>query len=172
MGIITELTERLRKKGWSLEEIENALGIIGSEEKKKKHFIFKKSSNRVLYWMSILFLVVINILISAVLIPLLIVLKGFYLYLVVILIALVLGLVFNFLIIDIENLERKHHLFAAFFIPLIAIINLFLIVDVANKLSILLKINTHNNPLIISMIYVIVFLLPYLVSGARIGKGK
>lgn len=172
MNKIAELKERLREKGWSLEEINNALDIINSEEKKKKHFVFKQSSNRVLYWMSILVLITINILVSAVLIPFLVVLKGFALYLIIILIALVFGLVFNFLISDIEYLEKKHHVFAAILIPLIAVINLFLIVNVSNKLSSIFKINIQTNPITISIIYVIVFLLPYLLSGAKLGQGE
>ena len=164
------IKEILQKKGWPKQEIQRALRIIESEEKKKKYIEFKKSSNRILYWTSILILITINILIAILLVPVLLVLKGFGLYLVIASLALIFGLIFNFLITDIEHIERKHHLIAATLIPLIAIVNIFAIVGVANRIDEVLKIPISHNPIPISFVYVFIFILPYLLSGAKIGS--
>lgn len=112
-------------------------------------------------------MVIVNALVSIALIPLLLVLKGPFLYLSVAVVALVVGLIFNFLIMDIEHLDRKHHLFAAAFIPLMAVINIFLITSFSNRVDKLLKLNVSQDPITISAVYVVVFIMPYLVSIAR-----
>lgn len=167
MNKITEIRELLKKKGWPEAEIEKAVGILASEEKSKKHIEYRKNASRVIYWMALLVLITINIIISVVLVPFLLVLKSYILYIIIGTIALMFGLIFNFLIVDLEHLERKHHLFAAIIIPLVAIINIFLIVNASNRIDDLLKINIQHNPITISVVYVFFFILPYLFSGAR-----
>lgn len=161
------LKEVLEKKGWPKKDIEQAMGIIHSEEKKKKHEVFKSSGNRVLYWIALLILLKINFLIAIILIPFLLVLTGLSLYLTIVIIALLFGLIYNFIINDIEHLEQKHHVFAGLAIPIIAIINLSIIVTTSNKISVLLNIPIHNNPVSVSIVYVIVFILPYIISKIK-----
>ncbi|MCX6706618.1 MAG: hypothetical protein NT001_00565, partial [Candidatus Woesearchaeota archaeon] len=55
---------------------------------------------------------------------------------------------------------------AAIFIPAIALINVFVMVTISNNLSARLGL-VQENPIIMSLIYVAAFLLPYIVSEFR-----
>ena len=61
-------------------------------------------------------------------------------------------------------LFRSHHVFAAIFIPLIAVINIFIMVTAANRISEILQLNIKLNSLMLSSVYVSLFLIPYVLS--------
>lgn len=170
MTKIDGIREILRKKGWPQKEIERAADIIESEAEKRSHAEFRRSSNRVLYWMVIMILITVNILVAVVLIPFLLVLKGLIFYVVVACLALIFGLIFNFLISDIEYLDKRYHLIAAILIPLVALVNIFVIVGVSNRIDEILNIQVHNSPAAAGLVYVAVFMAPYLLSGAWFRK--
>jgi len=92
------------------------------------------------------------------------VLSSYQLYFIILIIGVAFGLLFNLIIRDIENLDRKHHVIAGIFIPAIAIISVSIMVNVSNYLMELSKIdNAPHNPIAISIIYVVFFIMPYLI---------
>ena len=155
----------LMKKGWSKEEIKKAEGIIAARKSQDKsrstiHF------DRVLFW-SVLFVMVIgNFLVAFVLIPLMLVMTKLAMSFFVIVIGLAVGLLFNFLVWDIgEHLTKKHHLLAATIIPILAVINLYAIVKISNSINAVFGITAvREDPLLISALYIIAFLAPYLFT--------
>ncbi len=157
----------MREKGWSEEEIKNALNKVYSPEKEEKHIEYKKEMNKVVYWTTLLVLTVANFLVSIVLIPFLLVLKPYQLGMIVAVMGLVLGLLFNLVIRDVEHIETKHHVVAAIFIPSVALINVFVMVSIGNSLSQTLGIAGHENPVLISLAYICAFLVPYIISEFR-----
>lgn len=167
MSQITELRERLEKKGWSTDEIERAVRIIDDAENKKKYVVFKESANRILYWMALLVLTVLNFIISILLALFLVAMKGFGLYVIVAALGLVFGLMFNLLLLDLEHLEKKHHMFATIFIPLVSIATLFIAVNISNSVSETIGAGIHHYPITVSSVYVLFFILPYLFSGIK-----
>ena len=124
-------------------------------------------SHRVLYWLTILILIIANLIVSVVLVPFLLVVATLPFYLVVISLGLVFGLVFNHLLTDIENLETRHHITAVILLPLLAIINLFIMIGAANRLAFFLELGNYEDPVFVSLIYVLFFILPYLVAIIR-----
>jgi len=158
-----ERKEKLMEKGWSNEEIKKAEDII---DDRKLHDKSRSTVHvdRILFW-SILFVMVVgNALVAFILIPLLLVLNNLVMDIFVIIIGFSIGLLFNFLIWDIEeHLTRKHHLIAAITIPMLSMFNLYFIVKASNALNVLFDISkVRGNPLIVSAFYVIAFLVPYL----------
>jgi hypothetical protein len=79
-------------------------------------------------------------------------------------IALSFGFLFNVLLKDIEEIDYAHHLIADIFIPSLALINTFVITNLANHFITILNIQTAHNPLVIGILYVIGFMMPYLVD--------
>ncbi len=124
---------------------------------------YKEQAHRVTYWTSLVVITTCNLLTAMFLVPFLMTLPKWYMYILITSIALVFGLLFNLIIRDIE-IETSHHIVAVIFIPLITIINLFLMTTVANKLDTILNINIQHNPLIVSLLYAVIFLLPYAFS--------
>ncbi len=130
----------------------------------KKYKNYTTETNRILYWMSLLVLTISNFVISIVLIPFLLTINNYFLYIIIILLGIIFGSLFELLIEDIEHLNKKHHAIALIFIPAIAIINIFVTVNIANNINQFLKFNIIHEPIIISAIYVISFLTPYIIG--------
>jgi len=161
------LKERLIERGWSEAEAHRVHEIMHSKENVEKHITIKQNMNLTLYWMSLIVLTICNLLVSLVLIPFLLVLKSFFVDIIAVILGVVFGLLFNLVINDIEHIEIKHHLVAAVFIPSLAIVNVFIMVNVANRFAEILKLDIHRNPLIISILYATAFIVPYIITVVR-----
>jgi len=97
--------DSLTKKGWSEEEIEKTLKIMG-EAKENKHKHIKKL-DEVVYWIVLLFVMIGNFAFSTYLIPLLLLINSISLYLIIFLLAFAFGVIMSTIIKDIEDLETK-----------------------------------------------------------------
>lgn len=158
---MADLRERLLSRGWAQEEVDKAMGIMHSEEKKLKHMKYNVNISFVVYWTVLLVLTISNFLVSMMLVPFLLVMKPFMVEITVGIMGFVFGLLFNHVIRDIEHIEAKHHIAAAVFIPAVAIINIFVVVNVANAIAARIRLPLQQNPIFISVIYVAMFILPY-----------
>ena len=155
------LIKRLEKRGWSKKEILEAVGKIHKAKQLKTpetRFLEKR-----IYWILLIVIVAANFAISVALIPILMVLKGIFLYSIIITLGIVFGLLFELVIRSIEHLEKRHHLILAIFIPIIALVNVFVISKVSNDLTKTLNLKNLHNPIIIALIYAASFVLPYIV---------
>jgi hypothetical protein len=171
------LKQRLLEKGWTQEEVDKTLHIITSPEKEAKHIEYKRGMNFIVYWLVLLVLTIANFMISVILVPFLLVFKPLQLEITVAVLGLVFGLLFNHLILNIEHVRARQHYAAAIFIPVIAILNIFIMVAVANGLSANLtrvggNFTVHTNPYVVAMIYVAAFLIPYVFSLVRYALQK
>ena len=155
------LKDKLKKRGWTKREIDKTLKIV-REAKKNKHPAIK-FLDKTVYWVALILAIIGNFIISIVLIPLLLTLNHFQLYLVVVTIGIAFGLLFELLIRSITHLKTKHHLFFGFLIPVIVIINVFVITNIANNLEEVFMIKNVHNPLIVSIVYAFAFIIPYAV---------
>ena len=100
----SNLYQKLRAKGWSKADINKAANIINKAEKPKKIQLL----DEVIYWFILVIAIIGNIVISIALVPFLIALKSSFLYLVIILMAITFGFLFDSLIRDIESLLRNY----------------------------------------------------------------
>ena len=160
--VTKETKTRLMKKGWTEEQIKKAEESIESRRfhDKSRSIV---TSNRILFW-SMLFVIIIgNALIALILIPFLLVFDKFAVNIFIVVIGFAVGLLFNFLVWDIEHLTIKHHLLAAIIIPVLAIVDLYAIVKISNAINEVFEITViRGDPILISAVYVIAFLVPYL----------
>ena len=155
------LIKRLEKRGWSKKDISKTVDIIHNSKQLKTvetRFLEKR-----IYWILLVIIIFANFAVSIALIPILMVLSGFLLYLMIITIGIVFGLLFELVIRSIEHLEKKHHLFLAILIPSTALANIFVIARISNYLNRTLNLINFNNPVIIAIAYAASFVLPYLV---------
>jgi len=158
------LEDKLRKRGWNKKEIGKAMTIMSKAKKKKSRFLNIPLSIIIL----LIFAIAIggNIAVSFFFVPLLIVLDSSALFLLLIIFtALTMGITFVALVEGTENLEKKHHMFFATIVPITALLNFYLVVVSANKVVDQLAVpKIHQDPLVISIIYTVTFLLPYLYT--------
>ncbi|MFC1727872.1 hypothetical protein ACFLZ7_00200 [Nanoarchaeota archaeon] len=159
------LQQKLTEKGWSKEEIEKATQIMESPPEKGRA-IFTKRMNPLLYWMTLIVAIVGNMVISVVLIPFLIAVQSIIaLYSIIALLGLAFGFLFSVLLTDIEHIDPKHHVIAGIFIPILALINIFIIVNITNTIDkVIFGAQIQGNAIIISGIYVLAFIGPYMFN--------
>ena len=155
------LVKRLEKRGWSKKEISKAVTIIKKAKQDKPEDV--KFLDKRIYWILLAVVIAANFAISVALIPILMALRGFLLYFVVSTSGIVFGLLFELVIRSIEHLEKKHHLLLAILIPLIAIVNIFVITRVSNNLAATLNLTNFQNSLIVAIVYAVSFVSPYII---------
>ncbi len=160
-----DLAQTLRDKGWDDAEIEKTLRIMGSATPEQAGA--EQKSQQVVYWMILMDLGIGNLLVSFGLIPFLMALNPNFVLGIMIVLGFVLGLFFNMLVWDLEQVKTEHHFVAMFFIPGTAILNIAIIVIVANAMSSFMKTATPKNPYLLSGAYVAAFILPYVISLIR-----
>jgi len=154
--------EELLKKGWNEEEIKRAENIL---DKVEHHDIF---FSKITFWSALVVIIFANLLISLVLIPFLIVLDSWILYFTIAVLALIIGFLYDLLVTDIKILERKHHLLAGLIIPILALINIVVMVLVSNRFIADLKLqNQPHNPWILGVVFAVALIMPYLVNRIR-----
>ena len=155
------MTQGLEQKSWTKKEIDKTFKII-KKAKKNKHPAIK-FLDKIVYWIALIVAIIGNFIISIVLIPFLFALRPFNLYLIVITIGISFGLLFELLIRSINHLKTHHHLFFGFIIPAIAIVNIFIITNISNKVKEIIPVANSQNPFVVSVVYSIAFIIPYFV---------
>ncbi len=153
----------LQEKGWTPIEIKRAEAVL--EHAKERDVFFSK----IVFWSALLVIVFANLVVTLVLIPFLVVLNHWTLYGIIVLLAGMVGFLYNFLIADIGYLEKKHQRWASVLVPLIAFANVAVMVFVANRFRADLPVqNAPHDPLAISLIFGVAFILPYILDQLRL----
>ena len=161
------LAKRLEKRGWSSKEIEKAANIIENAKRNKtKENLFLEKR---VYWILLAVIISGNFAISVALIPLLLALNGIILYFLIAILGVSFGLLFELVIRTIEHLEKKHHLFLAVMIPLIALGSAFLITRISNELVSKFGLSNSHEPIIVGLIYAVSFVIPYIIYRFVLG---
>ncbi|MBL7055870.1 hypothetical protein ISS07_03085 [Candidatus Woesearchaeota archaeon] len=163
-----KIKKHLESKGWKKSEINKTIKIIEHAKANKHPHI--KFLDKTVYWFSLFIAVIGNTVIALTLIPFLLVLNGFYLYLIIVFLGVSFGLLFELLIRTLENLEKKHHAVLSILIPVIAIINIFIITSYANNLEEVINLNNKQNPYLVGLTYAASFMLPYITYNFFLRK--
>ena len=162
-----DIKEKIREKGWPEAEIERASGIM----QKSAEISGTKRIDLFVYWTALIIAIVLNVVVSGIILPMMFMIQGLSLVVMVFVIALFFGWVFYILIKDIENMELHHQIIAGLFIPAIALVNVFVIVSIGNRIIQLDMPQLLNipvsHPLQISIVYAIGFTVPYLISQLK-----
>lgn len=158
---MNNLTKRLEKRGWNKKEIVKAVGIIqtAKHNKGKKIILLEKF----IYIILLIVILAANFAVSVALMPIFMAWGGAIIYFIVIVLGIIFGLLFELVIRSIEHLEKRHHMFLAIFIPLVAMANIFTILKIQYNLNSGLGISNINNPIMVSLVYAAFFVLPYII---------
>ncbi len=154
----SRLIKNLEKKGWSKKEIEK----VRKSYQKIKQESPRKSMDKIVYWLSLTIMVIASFIVAIVLVPFILVLPPVIIYILVSIFGLGFGLLFSHIIHSLEEIELKHHLFGIIILPLISVINLIMIINVANFIDQQLGIPIHGQPELVAALFVFTFLLPYV----------
>lgn len=162
-----DIKERLRQKGWNEADIERALEIMYYQDKAPEKVQVRATGSLLLYWSGLFVAIISNIVLSVVLIPFLISTSGPALYFMIAVLGLAFGFLITVLLRDIEHIDYKHHIIAGLFIPVLAIINVYVMVALSNRIATNISsagaLFFQHNPIIISIVYVVSFIAPFFI---------
>jgi len=153
------LKKKLHLKGWSKEEINRAEDIIEKAEQ-NKHAHIKRVDNSI-YWFTLSIGILGTILLSLVLIPVMIASNNAWSYIITGVFGFLLGAIIVIIIKDLHWLGHHHHLFLSLIIPIVAIFNFFVVINRVNVFSSSIGLRTLHNPLLVGMVYLVCFIIPY-----------
>lgn len=156
------LHERLLEKGWTQEEIEHTTRILNSGVDDAKQSALNKGSHPILYWAGLIVAIIGNLLLSVTMIPFLMILSSMQLYIILGIVGVVFGGMFYVILKDIEQVDQSHHVMAGIFIPAIALITVYIMTGVANRFNELIKNPNEHSQIILSIVYLVCFSMPYL----------
>jgi hypothetical protein len=149
---------------------QNSKDIIAAVENRlaegRKHYKTRVGErlDNLVYWISLVLLALFNLIACFFLIPFLILFEGWKVYLAVAGFGFMFGFLFNLLILGIEHLEQRHSLVAGIFIPLLAVIDISVILNITEKLGkIFVKQPTYSTSLVI-VIFISAFIVPYVFA--------
>jgi len=153
----------LKEKGWNDLEIERAKRILDKSEHQEMFF------SKITFWSALIVIIFANLIVSLILIPFLIVFTKTFAMIIVAILALTIGFLYNFLITDLGYLKRKHHIASSIIIPILSLGNMIAMVFVSNRFinEVGAVKNNPQNPWIIGLVFAIAFILPYLFDQLR-----
>jgi len=118
-------------------------------------------SDTLVYWIVLFIAILGNFVLSVVLVPFLLVLKGLGLYFSLFFIGASFGSVFWFILQSIENVQKKKRIIWEIFIPALALINVGIFAVLSNDLIAILELSTPpHNPMIVGAAYTLGYVLP------------
>ncbi|MFH1440237.1 MAG: hypothetical protein ABIG89_06715 [Candidatus Woesearchaeota archaeon] len=162
-----ERKQRLKQKGWSHEEVEHAANIVLNP--KEKHTHIKSRLHLTGFWLLMLGLVVLNAVAIIFIVPLILLIKLPWTYIVIIAAGLFCGIIFNWLILEIEHLEHEHHVIAMLMIPLMTLLDVIIIYAIIDKVRAAAALSYNPEPVV--FYFGICFIIPYFV-WFTLGKHK
>ncbi|PIN75825.1 hypothetical protein COV18_01435 [Candidatus Woesearchaeota archaeon CG10_big_fil_rev_8_21_14_0_10_37_12] len=124
--------------------------------------------NAIVYWLLLILAIVGNFIVSVVLVPFLLMLKGWFLFASLFFIGLSFGWLFSFIIHSLEELEVQQKIIASVFIPCLALINVGMMAILANRLIEILNLTTPpHNAALVGAVYVLGYVIPDAAEHLR-----
>ncbi|MBI2550064.1 hypothetical protein HYV83_02685 [Candidatus Woesearchaeota archaeon] len=169
--VATAAARKIRKKkGGGRRKIKSA-GVVKKPvllaAVDSKSHITGRGSGLVLYWLTLLVLVILNMFSAVAVAVLQLALSDNKLLFIVATIGFFFGYVTNRLVNHVDNLELKHHFFARLLVPAAAILNLLAVSAAANALALSLQIQPVHSPVTIAAAYGIAFAVPSVFALSR-----
>ena len=155
-----QLKVTLKQKGWQPHHIDRAVATLHAASGMKDNAV--KLLDNLVFWGVLIIAILGNFALSVALIPVLVAFTNIALLVTVALLAIAFGFILDVIIREVEHLQKNHMIIPELFIPAIALINVYIIVTLANKLAVELNLVPHN-PWTVSIVYMAGFLLPHFI---------
>ena len=139
--------------------------VLTSQKMRKKHIFYAKENHRMMYLISLAILVIASIIGTLVMVPFLIFFSSAQVYIMITIAGVTFGLIFSFMMLDLQHLEQKHHILLGIIVPAIALANIYLMMNLTSRVADFFKIGIKHNPYLTGSFYLIGFVLPYLIMG-------
>ena len=162
--------QSLESEKWTDFEIKKAAKILHHAEKNKSALV--RILDELVHWMIILIVIFGNIIISAFIVFLPLFTNQVFFYLIIIILALAFGFLIDRPLRDIEKLDKNKHFLSRLIIPLLALVNIYIVIGLKNVIEYFSKLNFNFNPIVAGTVYGLFFLLPIFMMGVDYRKKK
>lgn len=164
MDRVGRIAAGLALQGWPQAEIAKASSVLQEAPAKRSPWL--ELLDNVIYWVLLAVAILANFIVSIVLVPFLLVLTGPLLYGALAFLGLVFGTMLDVVVRETEFLQKKHYVVAEVLVPAIALINIYMITRLSNKLALIMALpGDGNSPLLVALVYVVAFALPHFIYG-------
>ena len=152
----------MKKHVWERKKVGE---IYAAGEAKKSPFI--RFLDAIIYWVIIVVTILGNFVLSLIMVPVLVVFTSGSLVAATAVLALAFGILMHVIAIEVEHLQKTHFVIFEILIPVLALINIYIITRLSNRLTELMEIQVSHSPVLVSVVYVIAFTAPHLVARLR-----
>lgn len=116
-------------------------------------------------WLFLIISILGTFVISVALVPFLLVMQGVYLYCSLVGMGLFFGVLIKSAVIHVQKIQVRSFIMPHVLLPVLALINAYLITSFSNDLIKLLKLPVlQHSPTLVSIVYILAFLLPYFLE--------
>ena len=141
--------------------------VRAKEPAKLRRISPSKQLDALIYWTTLLVLTLANLFAAIAITPFMFIAPSLPFYILVSFIALFFGFIFSMLVTRLENIDRHHHILAAFFIPSLALFNLIVLAHSTARFAEILGIKTTKDLLLTGFVYIVFFMIPHSVHIAK-----
>ncbi len=153
------LQEKLKRKGWSPEEIKHASSIVSNANVPSFHLLVPE----IFYWTILSIAIFANIGFAYLILPLMFLKSALLFFFTVSLVSLVFGLLFLITLKEIETFSIKHKTIIFTIIPANALMSFTIIQNNLSQNFVEKGIPILLDPILTSLVYITFFLLPLLI---------
>lgn len=153
----------IEKERWDEKEVKKAARIILNAEKRKSMFV--KILDEIVHWILILIILIGNIIINSFIVFLSGLLRETYFYIMIALVAILFGTLIEIPLRDIEKLDKNKHFLSRIMLPLLSLINIYIMIGIKNIAEYFLDIKFEFNPIVAGILYGICLLLPHITTS-------
>lgn len=161
--------EQVERDKWSEEDIRRAALIILDAEKNKSLLV--KILDEIIHWIILLVILLGNVLIAGFMVIISGLVSPAFFYIILILFAVSFGLLIEFPLRDIKKLDKTKHFLSRLMLPVLAFVNIYILVGMRNALEYFLGREVELNAYSAGIVYGIFFLMPHFVGMLRRKKG-
>ena len=162
-----QITQDLRKKGWTEEEIAQA--VRGMQDAVKSKGRFTRFLDQIVYWFFLMLTLLGNFIATVVLVPfMLLVAQPVLLYPVVVVVAVSFGALMDNIIQDILDIPNAQKIMPELFLPAIALMSVYIMVRLNNEIAMVMQLPYGiHEPIIMGIFYTSGFMLPYYFTWQK-----
>ena len=158
--------KRLSKKGWSKKELQYSVNLLKNTSNKQKHKTMQKELHHLGFYIMLIVIILGSFILSMYSIPILVLFNSSYIYLVVIVLGLLAGLFFTFIINEMNYLEKKHHFILLLVLIIVILLNAIIMLGISHDISEQFSLVYDLDVAI--LLFGIAFLAPYLYTLIKI----
>jgi hypothetical protein len=158
------------KERWSDADITKTAKILLHAQKNKSLLV--KIIDEIVHWMIVMIILFGNTVISVFIVFISNMFNRFFFYLIIGLTAIIFGIMVEIPIKEVERLDKNKHFISRTALPLLALVNIYILIGVKAVVEHYSKLQFDFNPFIAGIVYGILFLIPHIVMWISSVKKK